>query len=80
MDIGGALMCLGGIWLLLSLQYGAVTLFWHNSERHNFFHLLLKFTTTIKHFTLYKRAMEEPLGSFCNECELKIFADLKYQF
>ena len=31
-----------------SLQFGAVPLFWHNSERHNFFHLTIMRHQNIK--------------------------------
>ena len=45
------------------------------------FQNLLKFTTTTKAlYTIYKSAIEESLGHFCTDRELKIFVDLKHQF
>ena len=45
MEIEGARMCLGGMLVSQSLQYGAKTLFRHSPERHNFCRLtILSFT------------------------------------
>ena len=41
MEIGGARMCLGGMLVSQSLQYGAKTLFRHSPERHNFCRLTI---------------------------------------
>ena len=48
MEIGGARMCLGGMLVSQSLQYGAKTLFRHSPERHNFCRLTILRHSNIK--------------------------------
>ena len=47
-EIGGARMCLGGMLVSQSLQYGAKTLFRHSPERHNFCRLTILRHSNIK--------------------------------
>ena len=48
MEIGGARMCLGGMLVSQSLQYGAKTLFRHSPERNNFCRLTILRHSNIK--------------------------------
>ena len=60
MDIKGARMCLGGYLASQSLQYGAITLYWHSPERHILFSS--DHTETSKYQNVYMLAQQKWLG------------------